>query len=149
MDSTEKAVTDTLLVNQKLYKDQVAAHFDKTSALFNEVTSSYKTLHDHFKNTSMQLNNQTFEANAQFAEIEQSGHQTYKRRAAEIGLTEQEDMSTPRDYAPKDDPKDLGQLTEGYGLSNETDESLMTETPDFSMVNDEQLESTPTTPPKS
>lgn len=138
---------DELLINQKLYKDHVTSHFDKSASIFNELTTSYKALHEHFINSSSQLNN-TFVAKATFDEISHEGGKTYKRRASETELLN-DDMFTPLDYAPKISPQDKGQLSEGYGLAHEEELDIPGQSPDFSSIHDTHSEDTPHSSEKS
>lgn len=94
-----------------LYQKDVADHFGETSKLINNLTNSYKDVHDHLAKGAVRLTN---------AEISQ---QILDAGNPELGLETKDEtlkvhmFEPPRDWAPKT-PGSKGALSEEYGLDD-------------------------------
>ncbi|WP_239923555.1 YhcB family protein [Agaribacterium haliotis] len=109
----QKALEESLSNSRKeldQYQKDVAQHFAETAQLVNNLTQSYKNVHDHLASGALQLTN---------AEITQSmiaaGDQKLGLEAQE-SLDEQQ-VQAPRDWAPKA-PGQTGTLSEEFGLDD-------------------------------
>ncbi|WP_415901763.1 YhcB family protein [Neptuniibacter sp. QD29_5] len=105
------------------YKSEVTEHFEKTAALVNNLTNSYKDVHEHLATGAQGL---CQPGSVDLAlepsltpklESEAEGSSAEEKPATE---TEQAESSSepPRDYAPKS-PEDEGTLSETFGLKEE------------------------------
>lgn len=96
------------------YQQDVARHFAETSELVNNLTQSYKEVHEHLAQGAMQLTN---------AEISQQmlnageGYSSEKHNPALAEMT----FEPPRDWAPKQ-PGQAGMLSEEFGLNDGPEE---------------------------
>lgn len=94
------------------YKIEVSTHFAKTADLVNNLTSSYREVHQHLSTSASQLCSDE----QMLISLE---------RPAEAPVAEEEidedAYEAPRDYAPKKDPKSQGTLSDEYGLKKEED----------------------------
>ncbi|PIE24010.1 MAG: hypothetical protein CSA60_03795 [Neptuniibacter caesariensis] len=114
------------------YKTEVADHFEKTAALVNNLTSSYKDVHEHLA-TGAQVLCQPGSIDMALepamtpkldkAEAQPSEEQTeaWSAEAAGKSAATADDSVTaepPRDYAPKA-PEEEGTLSETFGLKEE------------------------------
>lgn len=97
------------------YQREVAQHFAETAKLVNNLTQSYKDVHDHLAGGAMQLTNQ--EITKQILEAGDSSLGI----EAQNSLDEHQ-VEAPRDWAPKM-PGEAGTLSEEYGLSDHPDEA--------------------------
>ena len=94
-----------------LYQKDVADHFAETSQLVNNLTNSYKDVHQHLAKGAVRLTN---------AEISQ---QILDAGDPELGLETKDEtlqvhmFEPPRDWAPKT-PGSKGALSEEYGLDD-------------------------------
>lgn len=93
------------------YQREVAQHFADTAKLVNNLTQSYKDVHDHLAGGALQLTN---------PEITQ---QMLEAGDKSLGLEAQDslnehDVQAPRDWAPKV-PGSAGTLSEEYGLGDQ------------------------------
>lgn len=92
------------------YQREVAQHFADTAELVQNLTKSYKDVHDHLAKGAVNLTN---------AEITQ---QILKAGDDSIGIDAKESLGehtleVPRDWAPKS-PGQTGTLSEEYGLND-------------------------------
>lgn len=98
----------------KRYQQEVTEHFIQVSNLTNNMTQSYRKIHEHLATSAIRLAN---------PEI---GRQLLKAGGSQLSLTDEEgnplinaeDLEPPRDYAPK---VPGGVLSEDYGLSDNED----------------------------
>lgn len=97
------------------YQQDVARHFAETSELVNNLTQSYKEVHEHLAQGAMHLTN---------AEISQQmlnageGYSSDKPNPAIAEVA----FEPPRDWAPKQ-PGQAGMLSEEFGLNDAPEES--------------------------
>ncbi len=85
------------------YRSEVNAHFVKTSELVNNLTDSYKEVHEYLANSAMHLSNLEITRDM----IEASNNDDIELKA---------DIAAPKDYAPKKTPNEVGTLSEEFGL---------------------------------
>jgi uncharacterized membrane-anchored protein YhcB (DUF1043 family) len=91
------------------YKIDVSTHFAKTADLVNNLTSSYRDVHQHLSTSASQL-------------CSDEQLLISLERPTEAAATEtkvDDEVEPPRDYAPKMDPKSEGTLSEQYGLKHD------------------------------
>ncbi len=109
------------LTRQELnkYQQDVANHFAETSRLVNNLTQSYKDVHEHLAKGAVQLTN---------SEISQSFLAAGdKALGIEAGDAINEvQPEPPRDWAPKT-PGETGLLSEEYGLNDDPSEEMLDE----------------------
>lgn len=120
------------------YKEQVNGHFEKTADLVNNLTESYREVHQHLaqgseslckgEHSPAQLNNDTQPKIAELAESEQEEQIPTVTDEVAAAPEEQEVIEPPRDYAPKS-PDEEGTLSEKFGLKKEQDEGEEEEIP--------------------
>lgn len=105
------------------YKTEVTEHFEKTAALVNNLTNSYKDVHEHLATGAQGL----CQPGSVDLAIEPSLTPKLESEAEETSAeeksateTEQSESSSeqPKDYAPKS-PEDEGTLSENFGLKEE------------------------------
>ncbi|WP_415898903.1 YhcB family protein [Neptuniibacter sp. QD48_11] len=107
------------------YKNEVTEHFEKTAALVNNLTNSYKDVHEHLATGaqglcqpgSVDLAIEPSLTPKLESEAEEPSAEAEAKPATD---TEQAESSSepPRDYAPKS-PEDEGTLSETFGLKEE------------------------------
>lgn len=111
------------------YRKKITGHFSETATLVNELTDSYKNLHQHLANSAQTLcvdpgdieqmrlpsaeADKTVEAPTAEPDEEQVAPKPERPNGAEIETATV--AVAPKDYAPKS-PKDEGTLSETYGL---------------------------------
>ena len=144
------------------YKQDVAKHFEGTAELVNNLTNSYKDVHQHLADgaqnlcqseamtinlaSAMQpkLENETT-AETPDTETEKPAEEETAPKAETSESTEApekpETPEPPRDYAPKS-PDEEGTLSESFGLKDDekTEETLEQPTPDNPDVRKEKAE---------
>lgn len=105
------------------YKEEVTEHFEKTAALVNNLTNSYKDVHEHLATGAQGL----CQPGSIDLAIEPSLTPKLENEAEETSdeekpatETDQAESSSeqPKDYAPKS-PEDEGTLSETFGLKEE------------------------------
>lgn len=103
---------DQVLQDQKAYEDEVVEHFSETAQLLNQLTSSYRDVHNHLAQGAEQLCMgkgpvalDQISRNADPTEIPQ--HMA--------------DIQPPLDYAPKASPNEKGMLNEEFGLDRSSE----------------------------
>jgi uncharacterized membrane-anchored protein YhcB (DUF1043 family) len=109
------------------YKVNVNKHFEKTATLVNELTTSYKDVHEHLANGAQDLCDAD-SINLALEPTMQNQLEKQEESTDESNISDETDSSTdkpeaenseaPRDYAPKS-PEDEGTLSETYGLKEE------------------------------
>lgn len=113
LDSTTKELEN--------YKEEVNEHFEKTAALVNNLTNSYKEVHEHLATSAVGL----CKAGTIDLALEPAMHAKIESQDNEseepAEKTEEVTADIPRDYAPKS-PEDEGTLSETFGLKEETAE---------------------------
>lgn len=94
---------------QEDYQHQVNEHFSETAALLNQLTDSYRDVHNHLaKGAQLLCGDQARE------HLQQLGVNPSESLSADEPLPE--DVTPPLDYAPKNDPHAKGVLNEEFGL---------------------------------
>lgn len=113
------------------YKEEVSQHFEKTASLVNNLTSSYKDVHEHLATGAQglcQAGNIDLalepSLTPKLESEEQAATETDAKNeepSAESQSEQKESTEPPRDYAPKA-PEDEGTLSETFGLKEETEQ---------------------------
>ena len=98
---------DQLLQDKKAYEDEVVAHFTDTAKLLNNLTQSYREVHNHLARGASTLC--LGEGPVSLARLEDG------KDAAEIP-EHLAVVQPPLDYAPKTSPDEKGMLNEEFGL---------------------------------
>lgn len=95
------------------YQQDVAQHFAETSQLVNNLTQSYREVHEHLAQGAMEL------TNAEISQKMLNAGEGYTSDNREDALAEMP-FEPPKDWAPKK-PGQAGTLSEEFGL-NDTQE---------------------------
>ncbi len=98
---------DQVLQDKKAYEDEVVEHFSDTARLLNNLTESYRDVHNHLANGASSLCQDQGPVALDRLENE--------RDPAEIP-SHLADIQPPLDYAPKTSPNEKGMLNEEFGL---------------------------------
>ncbi|MEH6551405.1 MAG: YhcB family protein [Pseudomonadales bacterium] len=96
----------------KSYRHEVAHHFEHTALLVENLTESYRDLHNHLADGAQGLMDLPH-APAPIGALSESNDETRIQPAIA------EDISAPRDYAPKSYPYEPGMLDESFGLDRQ------------------------------
>ena len=97
----------------KEYQQEVTEHFAETSKLVNNLTQSYRDVHEHLASDALKL------ANVDISRQLLGSANSDDKLLGDTSINE-EDFQPPKDWAPKT-PGSEGTLSEGYGLK-ESDE---------------------------
>ncbi|MGH1485674.1 MAG: YhcB family protein [Cellvibrionaceae bacterium] len=92
----------------KEYQQEVTDHFAETSKLVNNLTQSYRDVHEHLASDALKL------ANVDISRQLLSNANGDDTLLGDTSINE-EDFQPPKDWAPKT-PGAEGTLSEGYGL---------------------------------
>ena len=101
---------DQVLQDKKAYEDDVVEHFTETAKLLNNLTESYREVHNHLAQGAAGL-------------CQGAGPVSLERvqdrdpAAIPANLA---DIQPPLDYAPKTSPDEKGMLNEEFGLERKT-----------------------------
>ncbi len=98
---------DQVLQDKKLYEDEVVEHFTETAQLLNNLTESYRGVHNHLAAGAA-----TLCKGAGPVSLERTGSSS---DPAEIPA-HLAHIQPPLDYAPKTSPDEKGMLNEEFGL---------------------------------
>lgn len=98
---------DQVLQDKKAYEDEVVEHFSDTARLLNNLTESYRDVHNHLATGAATLCQGQGPVNL--------GRLENDRDPAEIP-SQMADVQPPLDYAPKSSPDEKGMLNEEFGL---------------------------------
>ena len=98
---------DQVLQDKKVYEDEVVEHFTDTAKLLNNLTESYRDVHNHLAKGAATLCQG--EGPVALDRLEDGSD------AAEIP-PQLADVQPPLDYAPKTSPDEKGMLNEEFGL---------------------------------
>jgi len=110
---------DQVLQEKKVYEDEVVEHFTDTAKLLNNLTDSYRDVHNHLANGAAALCQG--EGPAALGRLEDASEPHNKPNLDHI--------QPPLDYAPKTSPDEKGMLNEEFGLDREVADPAK-ETPD-------------------
>ena len=100
----------------KDYQQEVSEHFAETSQLVNNLTQSYKEVHEHLANSALNLTNPDISR-----QLIDAGDGKLISNSAESPAEDEANTEAPRDWAPKN-PGETGQLSEEFGLDKEAKE---------------------------
>ena len=110
---------DQVLQDKKLYEDEVVEHFSETARKLNNLTESYREVHNHLAAGAAELCQgdgpvvlDKLQNNTDPAEI-----------PADLAA-----VQPPLDYAPKTSPDEKGMLNEEFGLDRNSTEAKTVET---------------------
>lgn len=98
---------DQVMQDKKSYEAEVVEHFTKTARLLNELTASYREVHNHLAHGADKLCNGAGPVSLERLEN--------KRDSADIPA-QLAHIQPPLDYAPKTSPDEKGMLNEEFGL---------------------------------
>ena len=98
---------DQVLQDKKIYEDEVVEHFSETAKLLNNLTDSYRDVHNHLAKGAATL--------CQGEGPVSLEHLEDGRDPAEIPA-HLAHIQPPLDYAPKTSPDEKGMLNEEFGL---------------------------------
>ncbi len=120
------------------YKADVGLHFERTAELVNEMTASYRKVHQHLAGGADLLGGAVAlkQLQPQPAGLEEQVTDEQAQTAQAIPAAEappespiatadsdNDALDAPRDYAPKLSEEDGGTLAEGYGLQKKNTET--------------------------
>ncbi len=101
---------DQVLQDKKAYEDEVVEHFSQTAQLLNQLTGSYRDVHNHLAKGAEQL----CMGRGPVALDQMS------RGADPAEIPEHlANIKPPLDYAPKTSPDETGMLNEEFGLERD------------------------------
>jgi uncharacterized membrane-anchored protein YhcB (DUF1043 family) len=121
LDSTQRELNS--------YKEEVTDHFARTAELVNNLTESYREVHQHLAQSADNLCDsdklshrleQPMSNNA----LEQNEPEPEQTAEQPEDTKESDQLEPPKDYAPKTDPDAEGTLSENFGLQSGNDETL-------------------------
>lgn len=98
---------DQVMQDKKSYEAEVVEHFTKTGRLLNELTESYREVHNHLAQGADKLCHGAGPISLERLEN--------KRDSADIPA-HLAHIQPPLDYAPKTSPDEKGMLNEEFGL---------------------------------
>ena len=101
---------DQVMQDKKAYEDNVVEHFTETAKLLNNLTESYREVHNHLAQGAASLCQG--EGPVSLERLES------RRDPAEIPA-HLAHIQPPLDYAPKHSPDEKGMLNEEFGLERE------------------------------
>lgn len=94
---------------QQTYQTEVTEHFEETAKLLDQLTSSYRDVHNHLAQGAHLLAEESVGESLQMLPEIESKKETL----------EPSTITPPLDYAPKSTPYDKGMLNEEFGLDKE------------------------------
>ncbi len=101
---------DQVLQDKKVFEDEVVEHFSETAKLLNNLTESYRDVHNHLARGAANL-------------CQGQGPVSLDRLEGGRNSTEipplLADVQPPLDYAPKSSPDEKGMLNEEFGLDRD------------------------------
>ena len=101
---------DQVLQEKKVYEDEVVEHFTETAKLLNNLTDSYRDVHNHLANGAAALCEG--EGPAALGRLEDAS----ETQSEQPNL---DHIQPPLDYAPKTSPDEKGMLNEEFGLDRD------------------------------
>ncbi len=93
------------------YQSQVVQHFERTSELVNNLTASYREVHEHLASGAANLANP--EVGQQFVANSDQPWLAADRRTREV-LPDDSQVEAPKDWAPEN-----GTLSESFGIDSQ------------------------------
>jgi uncharacterized membrane-anchored protein YhcB (DUF1043 family) len=99
---------------QQSYQTEVTEHFQETAKLLDQLTNSYRDVHNHLAEGAHLLAGETVSESLQMIPED-------KKKAPPL---EGSVITPPLDYAPKATPHDKGMLNEEFGFEGKLDEGL-------------------------
>lgn len=102
---------DQVLQEKKVYEDEVVEHFTETAKLLNNLTDSYRDVHNHLANGAAALCEG--EGPAALGRLEDASSDP------ENNQPNLDHIQPPLDYAPKTSPDEKGMLNEEFGLDRD------------------------------
>lgn len=102
---------DRVMQDKKAYEDDVVEHFTETAKLLNDLTESYREVHNHLAQGA----NGLCQGKGPVSLEQLQGN----RDPADIPGT-MNHIQPPLDYAPKASPDEKGMLNEEFGLERES-----------------------------
>jgi uncharacterized membrane-anchored protein YhcB (DUF1043 family) len=112
----QKQLEDSLQTSREeleQYQREVAQHFADTAKLVQNLTASYKDVHDHLAGGALKLTNPEITQQVLAAGDKSIGVEVNEE-------LEDQHVEAPKDWAPKT-PGQAGTLSEDYGLDNIAD----------------------------
>lgn len=98
---------DQVLQDKKAYEDEVVEHFSDTARLLNNLTESYRDVHNHLATGASTLCQGMGPVPLDRLESPRESNEIPSHLA---------DIQPPLDYAPKTSPDEKGMLNEEFGL---------------------------------
>lgn len=122
------------------YKTEVAAHFQKTATLVNQLTEQYREVHQHLAKSADELcsdaKTRAALEDAFYPRLEKAvtdeapASSPQPNPDSDVGAVQASPVpEAPRDYAPKK-PEDPGTLSANYGLKKQPDDASTPPQPD-------------------
>jgi uncharacterized membrane-anchored protein YhcB (DUF1043 family) len=99
---------------QQSYQTEVTEHFQETAQLLDQLTNSYRDVHNHLAEGAHLLAGETVSESLQMIPED-------KKKAQPL---EGSVITPPLDYAPKATPDDKGMLNEEFGFEGKLDEQV-------------------------
>ncbi len=100
---------DEALQDKKSYEDEVVGHFTETAKLLNNLTESYREVHNQLATGAATLCKDVGPI--------PMGRLQSAREPGEIP-SDLANIQAPLDYAPKSSPDETGMLNESFGMDN-------------------------------
>jgi len=113
------------------YQQDVNDHFAQTSQLINNMTHSYKEVHEHLASSALNLTNIDLSRQLSAAgqgTLSHTPSPTDANDDDEKQPIEAEDFEAPKDWAPKE-PGETGTLSEEYRIEDDLDIAAKTAIP--------------------
>jgi uncharacterized membrane-anchored protein YhcB (DUF1043 family) len=99
---------------QQSYQTEVTEHFQETAQLLDQLTNSYRDVHNHLAEGAHLLAGETVSESLQMLPENNKKSQPLEGSV----------ITPPLDYAPKSTPHDKGMLNEEFGFEGKVDEDL-------------------------
>lgn len=101
---------DQVMQDKKAFEDEVVDHFADTAKLLNNLTESYRDVHNHLASGAASLCQGKGPVALDQLQNEADPHLIPEQLA---------DVQPPLDYAPKSSPDEKGMLNEEFGLDRQ------------------------------
>jgi uncharacterized membrane-anchored protein YhcB (DUF1043 family) len=93
--------------SQAIYREEVSDHFNTTAELIQQMTDSYKDVYQHLANGAQGLCSE---------EVASKLLPTSQGNGFGLHINDDDGMLPPKDYAPRQNPNQVGALAEDFGL---------------------------------